>query len=63
MATTATSSTEGMLQVRQFFQNKNILLTGVTGFMGKVLLEKILRNVNPVGKLFILIRKKRNATL
>ncbi len=31
--------------------------------MGKVLLEKILRNVDPVGKLFILIRKKRNATL
>lgn len=49
--------------MREFFTDKNILLTGVTGFVGKVLLEKILRTVTSTGKIFLLIRSKPKITL
>ena len=45
--------------VRKFYEGKNILLTGCTGFVGKVILEKVLRCC-PVNKVFILMRAKRN---
>lgn len=31
--------------VRSFYEGKNVLLTGTTGFVGKVILEKYLRSV------------------
>ena len=40
-----------------------MFLTGVTGFVGKVLLEKILNAVPRVGKIYILIRHKPKTTL
>ncbi|KAF7106504.1 hypothetical protein CFC21_107225 [Triticum aestivum] len=43
-------------QVAAFFRGKNILITGATGFLGKVLLEKILRIQPEVTKLFLLVR-------
>lgn len=49
--------------VREFFTDKNILMTGVTGFIGKVLLEKILSTIPRVGKIFLLIRNKPKFTL
>lgn len=30
------------MQIREFYKDKNILLTGVTGFIGKCALEKLL---------------------
>lgn len=30
------------LNIREFFRNKTILLTGCTGFLGKVILQKFL---------------------
>ena len=38
-------------------------MTGVTGFVGKVLLEKFLRDVPRIGKIFLLIRNKPKFTL
>ena len=49
--------------MREFFSDKNILLTGCTGFVGKVLLEKILREVPRIGKIYLLIRSKPKITL
>jgi len=46
-----------------FFAETVILLTGATGFLGKVLLEKLLRSCPRVGTIFILIRPKRNQSL
>ncbi|XP_047961898.1 fatty acyl-CoA reductase 2, chloroplastic-like [Salvia hispanica] len=40
-----------------FFHGKNILLTGATGLLGKVLVEKILRSMS-VGKIYLLIKAK-----
>ena len=45
--------------VLSFYRGKNIFLTGATGFMGKVLLEKLLRTCPDVGTIYILIRTKK----
>lgn len=48
--------------VLEFFDGKNILLTGVTGFLGKVVLEKILRSLPGVNKIFVLVRAKKGSS-
>lgn len=45
--------------VLSFYRGKNVFLTGATGFMGKVLLEKILRTCPDVGTVYVLIRPKK----
>ncbi|TVU06687.1 hypothetical protein EJB05_49911 [Eragrostis curvula] len=42
--------------VVEYFRGKNILITGSTGFLGKVFVEKILRVQPDVKKLFLLVR-------
>lgn len=42
-----------------FFSGKNVLITGVTGFLGKVLLEKLLRSCPDVGLVYLLVRPKK----
>ena len=37
-------------------QGKNLLITGVSGFLGKVVLEKILRSVPQVNRIYLVIR-------
>ncbi|KAH6815956.1 hypothetical protein C2S51_020776 [Perilla frutescens var. frutescens] len=39
----------------KFFEGKNIFITGGTGLLGKVLVEKILRST-PVGKIYVLVK-------
>lgn len=46
------------LEVSEFYRGSTILITGATGFAGQVLLEKILRQLNP-RKLYVLVRRKR----
>ncbi|PHT37045.1 Fatty acyl-CoA reductase 2 [Capsicum baccatum] len=40
----------------KFLRGKTFLITGATGFLGKVLIEKILRTVPDVNKIFVLIK-------
>ncbi|KAH9674070.1 Fatty acyl-CoA reductase 2 [Citrus sinensis] len=42
----------------KFLKAKNFFVTGATGFLAKVLIEKILRTVPDVGKIFVLIKAK-----
>ncbi|KAG2726108.1 hypothetical protein I3760_01G097300 [Carya illinoinensis] len=44
--------------VLSFLRGKNLFITGATGFLAKVLIEKILRAVPDVGKIYLLIRAK-----
>lgn len=44
--------------VVEFYNDKTVFITGATGFMGKVLVEKLLRSTN-VKKLLVLIRPKK----
>lgn len=46
-------------EVAQWYAGKSILITGATGFMGKVLVEKLLRSCPDVKKIYLLIRSKK----
>ena len=44
--------------VRSFFARKGVFITGGSGLVGKVLIEKILRDCPEVGRIFVLLRSK-----
>jgi len=44
----------------QFYKNKTLFVTGVTGFCGKVFFEKIARVLFPVKRVYVLIRSKKD---
>ncbi|XP_051189643.1 fatty acyl-CoA reductase 1 [Lolium perenne] len=48
--------------VTECFRNKTILITGSTGFLGKLLLEKILRVQPDVKKIYLLVRAPDDAS-
>jgi thioester reductase-like protein len=50
------------LSVRGTLANKNILLVGVTGFIGKVWLAQLLSEVPQIGKIYLLVRRQRTTT-
>jgi long-chain acyl-CoA synthetase len=50
------------LFVRHTLAGKNILLIGVTGFIGKVWLAQLLNEVPQIGKIYLLIRRQRTTT-
>ena len=50
------------LSVKKTLEGKNILLIGVTGFIGKVWLAQLLNDVPGIGKIYLLIRRQRTTT-
>ncbi|XP_028128534.1 fatty acyl-CoA reductase wat-like [Diabrotica virgifera virgifera] len=44
--------------VRSFYKNKNILLTGGTGFLGKLIIEKLLRTCDVEG-IYLIVKPKK----
>lgn len=42
--------------VTDFMQNKTVLITGATGYVGKVLLEKLLRDCAGIKRIYVLLR-------
>ncbi|PNF31090.1 hypothetical protein B7P43_G16089 [Cryptotermes secundus] len=47
--------------ILELFRGAQVLLTGATGFMGQVLMEKLLRTCQ-IDKLYIIIRPKKGMT-
>lgn len=45
--------------IREKYVDKSILITGTTGFVGKVLIEKLISTVPNFKRIFVLIRPKR----
>lgn len=45
--------------IQDCFRGKSVFLTGFTGFVGKLVLEKLLRCCNDVEKVYLLVRSKR----
>lgn len=45
--------------VQDFYRDGCVLVTGGTGFVGKALLEKLLRSCPGISSIFVLIRPKR----
>ncbi|XP_023312175.1 fatty acyl-CoA reductase 1-like isoform X2 [Anoplophora glabripennis] len=50
------------MSVGDFFNGKYILITGGSGFIGKVLIEKLLRSCGGIEKIYVLLRKKKDKT-
>lgn len=44
--------------INSFFRYQNVLITGGTGFLGKAVVEKILRDCSNVDTVYLLIRDK-----
>ncbi|KAG5503507.1 hypothetical protein JKF63_05646 [Porcisia hertigi] len=51
------------LDIRAAFSNRTVFLTGGTGFVGKVLLYKILKEFPDVKRIYLLMRGKRSRRL
>nr|ASV50723.1 fatty acyl-CoA reductase [Lissorhoptrus oryzophilus] len=51
------------VSIPNFFQNKKLFITGGSGFMGKVLIEKILRSCPDVSAIYVLLRPKKGKKL
>ncbi|XP_055849110.1 putative fatty acyl-CoA reductase CG5065 [Episyrphus balteatus] len=49
--------------ISNWYAGKNIFITGSTGFMGKVLVEKLLRSCQDLKCLYLLIREKKGASV
>lgn len=49
--------------VEAFYMDSVILVTGATGFLGKALLEKLLRSCSGIGTIFVLMRPKRGRSI
>ena len=50
-------------QIQKFYAGKHILLTGCTGYLGTLILEKILHTCTEISKLYILVREKKNMVI
>lgn len=51
------------LGIKQFYAGKTIFLTGTTGFVGKVVLEKLIRSLPEIKKIFVMVRAKKNVSV
>jgi long-chain acyl-CoA synthetase len=51
-----------MSTIQEFFTGKTVLVTGATGFLGKALVEKILRSLPSIRRLYLLVRPKERAS-
>lgn len=49
--------------IPEFYAGRSVFITGATGFMGKVLIEKLLRSCPDVSEIFLLMRAKKNMTI
>ncbi|XP_012263712.2 fatty acyl-CoA reductase 1-like [Athalia rosae] len=49
----------GASEIREWYRGRAVFITGATGFMGKVLVEKLLRSCPDVGPLYVLVREKK----
>lgn len=45
--------------VHKFYQGKCVLITGASGFVGKVILEKLLREFSDIQTCYLLLRSKQ----
>ncbi|XP_072397800.1 putative fatty acyl-CoA reductase CG5065 [Diabrotica undecimpunctata] len=51
------------MPVADFFIDKNVFITGGSGFLGKLLIEKLLRSCPGIGKIYVLLRPKRGRSI
>ncbi|KAK0176563.1 hypothetical protein PV328_000684 [Microctonus aethiopoides] len=60
---TVNSTMETQLpSIPEWFRNRHVLVTGATGFMGKVLVSKLLSSCPDIGTIFLLVREKKGVS-
>lgn len=47
------------MEIKEFYAGSNIFITGGTGFMGKVLIEKLIRSCPGINNIYVLMRKRK----
>lgn len=47
------------MSVSDFYKDQCIFMTGASGFLGKVILEKLLRDCPTISKIYVLLRSKQ----
>ena len=60
--TTKMEKANSSSEIIKYYQNKSIFITGATGFLGKVLIEKLLRSCYGLKKIYVLVRHKKGNT-
>jgi hypothetical protein len=50
-------------EIREFFAGRKVFITGGTGFLGAVLLEKLLRACPEIETVYLLVRPKRMSSV
>lgn len=53
---------EEVSTIAQWFTGQHVLVTGATGFLGKILIEKLLRSCPEISTIYLVIRPKRGKT-
>jgi thioester reductase-like protein len=51
------------VRFKEFYAGKTLLITGCTGFLGKVILEKILRCLPDVRRIYVMLRPRKNQNI
>ncbi|XP_072751664.1 fatty acyl-CoA reductase 1-like [Anoplolepis gracilipes] len=54
---------DSILSIPTFYSGRSIFITGGLGFLGKVLIEKLLRSCPDTQEIFLLIRPKKNVCI
>lgn len=49
--------------VANFYKNKNIFITGGTGFLGIALIDKLLRSCSELSHIYLLMRPKKGKSI
>ncbi|XKL66457.1 hypothetical protein PGB90_009877 [Kerria lacca] len=49
-------------EIQSFFKDATVFITGATGFLGHVLLSKLLRSCSNIKEIYILLREKKGKT-
>nr|CAH7761031.1 unnamed protein product [Callosobruchus chinensis] len=49
--------------IQEFYKDANIFITGSTGFLGQILVEKLLRSCKDVSTLYLLVRNKKGKNI
>ncbi|RZC41900.1 fatty acyl-CoA reductase -like, partial [Asbolus verrucosus] len=54
---------QNLTPIQQFYSGKSIFITGGTGFLGTILIEKLLRSCSDLAAIYVLARNKKGKNL
>ncbi|KAG5878053.1 hypothetical protein JTB14_021206 [Gonioctena quinquepunctata] len=49
--------------IQEFYKDTNVFITGASGFLGRVLMEKLLRSCPNISTIYILVRDKKGRSM